>query len=103
MLPDTDQSLDPVLVPLLKGGTVNLSQLVGVEGDELRLDLLQQGFNLPLLPLLCTAVRIGIQTIKVRLSRTCDCKWWKRDVKMETVSMHRKRNAWNIFKMKEKI
>lgn len=74
MLPDTDQSLDPVLVPLFKGGVVNLSQLGGVKADELGLDLLQQGFNLPLLPLLCTAVRICIQAIKVRLSRTCECK-----------------------------
>lgn len=60
MLPDTDQSLDPVLVPLLKGGVVNLSQYTGVQTDELWLDLLQQGFNLPLLPLLCIAVRICI-------------------------------------------
>lgn len=38
--PDTDQSLNPVLVPLLKGGVVNLSQFIGVQADELRLDLL---------------------------------------------------------------
>lgn len=74
MLPDTDQSFDPVLVPLLKRGAVNLSQLCGVEADELWLDLLQQGFNLPLLPLFCTPVWICIQAVEVRLSRTCECK-----------------------------
>lgn len=38
---DTDQSLDPVLVPLLKCGAVNLSQLGRIEADKLGLDLLQ--------------------------------------------------------------
>lgn len=83
MLPDTDQSLDPVLVPLLKGGAVHLCQLSGVEADELWLDLLQQGFDLPLLPLLRTAIWICIQAIKVRLSRTFECKWRKTEVKMD--------------------
>lgn len=69
-MPDTNQSLDPVLVPLLHGGTVHLSQLGGVEADELWLDLVQQSFNLPLLPLLRTAEWICIQTIEVWLSRT---------------------------------
>lgn len=86
----TDQSLDPVLVPLCKAGTVNLPQLGWVEADELWLDFLQQGFDLPLLPLLCTTEWICIQTIKVRLSRTCQCKWRKTNVKMATASMHRK-------------
>lgn len=74
MLLDTDQSLDPVLMPLLKGCAVHVSQLGGVKADELRLDLLQQSFDLPLLLLLCTAVRICIHAIKVWLSRTCECK-----------------------------
>lgn len=79
----TDQSLDPVLVSLLKGGTVDLSQLGGVEADELWLDLLQQSFNLPLLPLLCTAVWICIQTVKVGLTCTCSCKSKKMVVKTQ--------------------
>lgn len=87
-LPDTDQSLDPVLVPLLKGGAVHLPQLGGVEADELWLDLLQQSFNLPLLPLLCTAVGICIQAIKVWLSRTCECKSRNTAVQTETISVH---------------
>lgn len=37
---------------------------------QLWLDLLQQGFDLPLLPLLGTAVRVGIQTVKVGLAST---------------------------------
>lgn len=70
MLPDTDQSLDPVLVPLLKGGMVNLPQLSRIQANEIWLDLVQQGFNLPFLPLFCTAVWICIQTIEVRLTST---------------------------------
>lgn len=40
ILSDTDQSFDPVLMPLLKGGMINLSQLIGVQADELWLNLL---------------------------------------------------------------
>lgn len=90
VLQDTDQSLDPILVSLFKGGLVHLPQLRWVQGDELWLDLLQQGFNLPFLPLLCTAVWICIQAIKVRLSRTCECTWRMTEMKMETFSVHRK-------------
>lgn len=72
--PDAHQSLDPVLVALLKGGAVHLSQLDGVEADELGLDLLQQSFNLPLLPLLHAAIWVRIQTIEVWLARTCRWK-----------------------------
>lgn len=69
MLPDTDQGLDPVLVLHLKGGVVHPPQLRGVEGDEIWLDLLQQRLDLPLLPLLGAAVRIGPQAVEVGLSR----------------------------------
>lgn len=86
-MPDTNQSLDPVLVPLLHGGTVHLSQLGGVEADELWLDLLQQSFNLPLLPLLRTAEWICIQTIEVWLSRTWERKRIKPAEKIETISI----------------
>lgn len=57
---DTDQSLDPILVPLLKGGVINVPQFSGIQADKIWLDLIQQGFNLPLLPLFCTAVWICI-------------------------------------------
>lgn len=70
-LSDTHQNFSPVLAPLLGGCVVQLSQLMGVEADELRLDLLQQGLHLPLLPLLDAAVRIRVQAVEVRLSRTC--------------------------------
>lgn len=55
---------------LLKGGAVHLSQLNWIKADKLRLDLLQQGFNLPLLPLLHTTIWICIQTIEIWLTRT---------------------------------
>lgn len=71
-LPDTHQIFSPVLVPLLEGCVVHLSQLMGVEADELWLDLLQQGLDLPLLPLLDAAVRVRVQAVEVRLSRTCE-------------------------------
>ncbi len=94
MLSDTDQGLDSVLMPLLKGGKVNLSQLGGVEGNELWLDFLQQGLNLPLLPLFSTAVRVCIQAIKVRLSSACECK--RRGQRCKC-------NAWTILKLQQHI
>lgn len=87
MLLDTDQSLDPVLMPLLKGCAVHVSQLGRVEADELRLDLLQQSFDLPLLLLLCTAVWICIHAIKVWLSCTCEYKSRRAAIKMLTISL----------------
>lgn len=71
-LPDTHQNFIAVLVPLLLGCLVHLSQLMGVEADELWLDLLQQGLHLPLLPLLDAAVRVRVQAVEIGLSRTCE-------------------------------
>lgn len=65
-------NFSPVLVPLPGGRVVHLSKLMGVEADELGLDLLQQGLYLPLLPLLDAAVRVRVQAVEVRLSGTCE-------------------------------
>lgn len=67
----TDQSLDSVLVPLRHSGLVDVSQLIGVQADELWLNLLQQGLDLPLLPLPSAAEGICIEPIEVGLPGTC--------------------------------
>lgn len=58
-------------MPLLPGGSVHLSQLGWFQTDQLWLDLLQEGFDLPLLALLHSSVRVRIQSVKVGLASAC--------------------------------
>ena len=52
----------------LKSEEVDLPEVVGVEGDEFRLNLFQQRFDLGLATLLLRLVRVGLQSVEVRLA-----------------------------------
>jgi hypothetical protein len=52
----------------LKSEEVDLPEVVGVEGDEFRLNLFQQRFDLGLATLLLRLVRVGLQRVEVRLA-----------------------------------
>jgi hypothetical protein len=60
-------SLKKIKSSCLKRVEIDLSQIVGIEGDELRLDLLEQGLDLGLAALLLRLVRVCLQRVEVRL------------------------------------
>ena len=56
------------LLTNLESEEVDLPEVVGVEGDEFRLNLFQQRFDLRLATLLLRLVRVGLQRVEVRLA-----------------------------------
>jgi hypothetical protein len=56
------------LLTNLESEEVDLPEVVWVEGDEFRLNLFQQRFDLRLATLLLRLVRVGLQRVEVRLA-----------------------------------
>jgi hypothetical protein len=56
------------LLTNLESEEVDLPEVVWVEGDEFRLNLFQQRFDLGLATLLLRLVRVGLQRVEVRLA-----------------------------------
>jgi hypothetical protein len=55
----------------LKCEQIDGSDFVGIKGNKFRLNFVEQSFDFGLASLLLRLVRVGLQSIKVRLSGTC--------------------------------